>query len=385
MNVGGLTAGVCLAVLAALVLWRRSRSQARRIRWQGGEDQVHELRVALRSTTRISAACGVVAAFLCVDWARWRGISPGAAGVVVVLAAACLALPPAVAGRPVVSTYARLRGVTPRAMRSFRLFAAMAITTAVTLCPLAAVLAVHARLPVDFLIVLASGLVASPVLYGIVAPAQAWIVGPARLPADVGTRLSRMSAELGVRVHGRLARARERKVANAMQFGWLPGLRYVVVTDYLLDELAPAEVDACLAHELAHVRHRDVMGRVLRRSLYCTVLYLALLEVSAGNYARLFLALVVAAGAAGYWLAPRSSAGLIGAELAADDLAVTVVGAAVLATALQRLAEVNAIKRDTSLDWDRTVGHPGVGRRIARLLPDGDQPSGAGAAAESGK
>jgi len=59
-------------------------------------------------------------------------------------------------------------------------------------------------------------------------------------------------------------------------------------------------------------------------------------------------------------------------ELAADDLAVSLVGPAALAAALARLTELNAIKRDTSLTWDRSVGHPGMAKWIARLQPGGD-------------
>ena len=369
MNVGGLIAGVCLAALAALVLWRSSRAQARRIRWRGGEDQVHELRVLLGRMSRISVVCGAAAAFLCVGWVRWPGISPGAAAVVVVLAAACLALPPAAARRPVVSTYARLRGIPVRALRSYRRLAAAAIMTAVMLWPLAVVLAVRMSLAVGFLILLVGCLVANPVLTGLLAPALAWLLGPAALPAEVGARLSRLSAELGVRVHGRLAQARERKVANAMQVGWLPRLRYVLVSDYLLDMLTPAEVDACLAHELAHARHHDYVVRALLRGLVLFVPCLLLAwAVAARPSGPLFLlAVLVTAGVVLFGLRPLSGAVLIREELAADDVAVTVAGAAVLVAALNRLTELNAIKRETSLAYDQDVGHPGMARRLARL------------------
>jgi Zn-dependent protease with chaperone function len=54
-------------------------------------------------------------------------------------------------------------------------------------------------------------------------------------------------------------------------------------------------------------------------------------------------------------------------ELAADDLAARLVGPAALNSALTRLTELNAIKADTSPRWDRTVGHPGMDIRAARL------------------
>ena len=73
-------------------------------------------------------------------------------------------------------------------------------------------------------------------------------------------------------------------------------------------------------------------------------------------------------------------------ELAADDLALTAVGPAALAAALARLTELNAIKRETSLSWDRKVGHPAMAKRIARLrLSDDHTPPAVTAAAEPEK
>ncbi len=48
-------------------------------------------------------------------------------------------------------------------------------------------------------------------------------------------------------------------------------------------------------------------------------------------------------------------------------LAARILGPTALNTALTRLTELNAIKADTSRRWDRTVGHPGMAARTARL------------------
>ena len=44
-------------------------------------------------------------------------------------------------------------------------------------------------------------------------------------------------------------------VANAMVAGPLPWVRYVFLSDRLLDELTPGEVEAVFGHEVGHVRH----------------------------------------------------------------------------------------------------------------------------------
>lgn len=48
-------------------------------------------------------------------------------------------------------------------------------------------------------------------------------------------------------------------VANAMVAGILPLPRYVLLTDRLVNELAPAEVEAVFGHEIGHVKHRHML------------------------------------------------------------------------------------------------------------------------------
>jgi Zn-dependent protease with chaperone function len=48
-------------------------------------------------------------------------------------------------------------------------------------------------------------------------------------------------------------------VANAMVAGILPQVRYVVLTDKLVNELAPEEVEAVFGHEVGHVKHRHMV------------------------------------------------------------------------------------------------------------------------------
>ena len=52
-------------------------------------------------------------------------------------------------------------------------------------------------------------------------------------------------------------------VVNAAVAGFVPGLRYVFLTDALLTRLTPEEIEAVFAHEVGHVRHRHLLARVL--------------------------------------------------------------------------------------------------------------------------
>ncbi|MBX7106264.1 MAG: M48 family metalloprotease [Gemmataceae bacterium] len=48
-------------------------------------------------------------------------------------------------------------------------------------------------------------------------------------------------------------------VANAMVAGLLPRPRYIMMTDRLLHDLPPDELEAVLGHEIGHVRHRHML------------------------------------------------------------------------------------------------------------------------------
>jgi STE24 endopeptidase len=48
-------------------------------------------------------------------------------------------------------------------------------------------------------------------------------------------------------------------IANAMVAGLIPQVRYVVLTDKLASELAPAEVEAVFGHEVGHVKHHHMV------------------------------------------------------------------------------------------------------------------------------
>jgi Zn-dependent protease with chaperone function len=61
-------------------------------------------------------------------------------------------------------------------------------------------------------------------------------------------------------------------VANAMVTGPLPWLRYVFLSDRLVDELTPDEVEAVFGHEVGHVRHGHLLYYALFLSLSLTAL-----------------------------------------------------------------------------------------------------------------
>ena len=73
---------------------------------------------------------------------------------------------------------------------------------------------------------------------------------------DLTRRVERLAQVAGVETPG-LAVSRS-DVPNAFAIGARPSTATVVVTEGLLDTLADDELDAVLAHELSHVKNRDV-------------------------------------------------------------------------------------------------------------------------------
>jgi STE24 endopeptidase len=375
----GLLAGCgAAAVVAALVLFAVGAARARAIERSAGPDRAHELRVLLVRLGTASAVCGGV---VCGSWVveASRSVNGAAAiAVFVVVGVVCVALPIVAARVPVLAAYARVRGIRARALwPSPRLLAGTLIMFAALVGPFLAVLVAGFSFPVAAAVLLAVYLVVEPVLLGLLVPVLAWCRGARPLPADVQQRLSGLAAWAGVAVRGRMIAGRERKLANAWQFGWLPGLRYVLLTDYLLDEFPPAEIDAVLAHEIGHARHNDIRTR---QFFACLVMAAACVVIEGAVTAGSWSFAVDAAAIVAVWVVMAlRRATFIRRELAADDLAVAAVGREPVAAALQRLTDLNAIKRDTSKRWNRRTGHPAMAERLARLQA-GDLPAPAGTA-----
>lgn len=381
MNVAALIAGGCLAAVGSIALAVVASVRARAVERSASQDRVHDLRVLLRRLARFSCAIGALAGGgLCGGLTNWTDIGGAAAALTGAVILACVVLPIAAARRPVMAAYARLRGIPPRALRTSprRLVAVLAGLAALG-WPVAAARAVGHGAAVEVAVLLIACLAVNPLALGLLAPAFAWALGARALPADIGRRLAVLADRTGVTVRGRMIPGRARKLANAAQAGWLPGLRYVLITDYLLDELTVGQVDAVVAHELGHGFHHDVRARQFRACVQMAPVGLLVLAVAQQQPLLTAAGIVLIAGlvVTARWRVNR----LIRQELAADDLAAAAVGREALAAALERLTELNAIKRNTTLGWDRAVGHPGMAQRIARLRSAGDPAAAPGEAA----
>jgi Zn-dependent protease with chaperone function len=313
----------------------------------------------------IAYLCVAALAALGAGAVQWSSLGPAgraATGGVLLVA---LAVPMVYAPRPVTAGYARARGVPRAQLRSPRSIAFRIMWALVALWPVPVAFAVESTVVGRILFTAVAYLLAVPLAVGLLAPVMVRLLAPHPVAPDVESRFAALASRAGIRLRTtRVIPSRTRRVANALQMGWLPGLQWVAVTDYLLDSLTEADVDAVFAHELGHARGHDAWKRsaLAGATLFC----LSCISISAlAHDPNLLLTVGGLAVAAVLGRVQRQIA--VRQEIAADDVAAALVGPGQLAVAFDRLSTVNALKRDTSAKWDRQVGHPGMAIRIARL------------------
>jgi STE24 endopeptidase len=172
--------------------------------------------------------------------------------------------------------------------------------------------------------------------------------------------------------------------ANAYFTGFGAAKR-VVFYDTLLAKLSPAEVDAVLAHELGHFKHKHVIKRIV--SMFAMSLvgfgllgWLALQpwfytglgvqpNLSGANDALALLLFMLAMPVFSFFIAPLSAVFSRKHEFEADAYAVAHTSGQDLSTALLKLYEDNA----STLTPDPVFvkfyySHPAASERLARML-----------------
>lgn len=147
-------------------------------------------------------------------------------------------------------------------------------------------------------------------------------------------------------------------------------MRYVFVSDRLLELFSPEELDAVVAHELGHAKQHHLaikVGAHLAIVFALILLWWGIVEVldiegaaagalSLGFLLLVLLAILVVQGAVGIRLERR-----------ADDYAAEATSPNALRDGLSNLAEINMMKRRTGKVWNLLQQHPGLEQRIERL------------------
>jgi Zn-dependent protease with chaperone function len=163
-------------------------------------------------------------------------------------------------------------------------------------------------------------------------------------PGPLRSRLEATARRLHFRCNNILVWNTRGGVANAMVAGVVPWVRYVILTDRLMSELTPDEVEAVFGHEVGHARHHHML------------LYLGFLAVSVALVGALWSWLA--------WLIFQDHSDKLDTTLASVPL-VTMLGAYIfvvfgfLSRRCERQADVFGC-RAVSCERPDCTGHEGL-------------------------
>lgn len=195
---------------------------------------------------------------------------------------------------------------------------------------------------------------------------------------DLNHRLLDLADRAGTRVQGvfRFDMSTRTKSANAAVMG-LGATRRIVLGDTLLEEFSADEIETVLAHELAHIIHRDVPLLVAFSSVLTLLsLWIAHLALSWGtDYFRLesisdpagLPVLLLTIGVVSFIASPVSNAFSRWRERMADQYALAMTGKpTAFASAMKRLANQNLGDADPER-WVVILfySHPPIKERVA--------------------
>jgi Zn-dependent protease with chaperone function len=360
-----------ITVLAIIVLsFLLMRAYARRVEriWLDPTEKVHRLRRSLTLCALLSGVAGVVAG---VEIVKELGSIDPDVRMLIVLAAALVgtlgSLTSAYLGmRP---AYERLRGIEPtgaEAPRRFvRVIAVFVLPQAIWLTLF--VLLRH-RIPGVAFFALA-------LVYLILMTVSGPLLVRAAMPtrkADPATRerAMRLCEEHGVRINDvRIIDTKQDPTANAAFAGFGLGPKYMFVTDRLIDQFSDDEVTAVMAHEIAHRKKHHILLKlmtVVAVTVVASVVLALVAAVSHGRVPGLALAVTLPVLLFGTIVLVN---GLVGIRLErqADDFASTVAGPDATRRMLEKLAELNMLKRRTGWLWNALQQHPGIQQRLDRV------------------
>lgn len=171
--------------------------------------------------------------------------------------------------------------------------------------------------------------------------------------------------------------SRKSRTANAAVVG-LGATRRIILFDTLVTEFTADEIEAVLAHELAHDVHGDIWrGLLVQGALTVVTFWIADRALRAGGAALgftgpddlaglpLFGLILMGIGVAAL---PLGNAWSRRVERQADDYALRVTGnLRAFVGAMERLAALNLAERDPHpLKEFLLYSHPSIGRRVAR-------------------
>lgn len=379
--VSAVVRALLLLLALAVVPFAILRAYAGRVTRRDLDDteKAHRLRAALLVAGLLLPAVMLAALFLgglaLLPELLLGGLAPGAAdseaanltaSMMFLLAVVVVVLLPA--ARAIGPAYRRLRGVTAtRASRVGNLRLALAM-----LLPMLVLVAVNLGAAFGLDPAVRLGLLGlSWLVIVAVGPLVAVRLMPSRpLEEPLRSRIDELLRRGGVRVREvRVLDTRGQKVANAVVMGPVPHLRYILLTDHLLQSLEQDEVEAIVAHEMGHAKQHHLLVK-LGALVALAVAPLAALALGGRRLLAGVDPMVVVLAAPVLLLVAlllvQGGLGLL-LERKADEYAARLVGVDPTVRALEKVADSNMLKRRTGALWNLATHHPGIAQRVERL------------------
>jgi Zn-dependent protease with chaperone function len=236
--------------------------------------------------------------------------------------------------------------------------------------------------------IMGGALVAMPLLLRIFLGLKPLRPGPLR------DRLEATAHRLGFRYSNILVWNTRHMMANALVTGFVPWIRYVILTDKLIDELAPEEIEAVFGHEVGHIKHHHLffylvffLTSFILLSIFWSQ-FRGLIDIGAitaalpwsfdpkdveetfhmlGSFGKLGLLAVYTFLCFGF-VSRRC-------ERQADLFGSHTVSTDVFISALEKVAALNGIPRDRAGNWLLSWQHPTIAQRVDFLEAMRDDPA----------
>ncbi|HYV35277.1 MAG TPA: M48 family metallopeptidase, partial [Gemmataceae bacterium] len=205
-------------------------------------------------------------------------------------------------------------------------------------------------------------------------------------PGPLRDQLMATARRLSFRFNDILVWNTRQTVVNAMVAGPLPFLRYVILTDRLIDELTPAEIEAVFGHEVGHIKHHHLLFYFgfLLASLMAVIGFWTVLTDALANSAvqewltdnwpdvdailndYQVLSMMPLLAILGVYIVVVFGYLSRRCERQADIYGCRTVSVPVFVGALEKVARLNGISRDRP-GWVQSWQHSTIARRIAFL------------------
>jgi Zn-dependent protease with chaperone function len=214
-------------------------------------------------------------------------------------------------------------------------------------------------------------------------------------PGPLRERLESTARRLNFRYSNVLVWHTRHLFANALVTGFIPWIRYIVLTDRLIDELTPEEIEAVFGHEVGHIKHHHLffylaffLTSFILLGFYWDIIkewikpnLLAVVEASPGVNQVIDSSTLTT-------LSPFAKLSILAAytllvfgflsrrcERQADLYGASTVSTDAFINALEKVAAINGIPRDRAGNWLLSWQHPTIAQRVEFLQAMRDNPA----------